>query len=94
MAQSVEYLTLDFSPGHDLRVVGSTPVSGSTKCRDCLRFSLSLLHPLSLAHLPSFSKKEINTLLPEKKNCLASSELSASRNLFAGLGLCLDVDSC
>ena len=29
VAQSVECLTLDFSSGHDLRVVGSSPASGS-----------------------------------------------------------------
>ena len=29
MAQSVEHLTLDFSPGLDLRVVSSSPVLGS-----------------------------------------------------------------
>ena len=29
MAQSVEYLTLDFGSGHDLRVVRSSPASGS-----------------------------------------------------------------
>ena len=29
MAQSVEHLTLDFSPGHDPRVMGSSPMLGS-----------------------------------------------------------------
>ena len=29
VAQLVECLTLDFGPGHDLRVVGSSPRSGS-----------------------------------------------------------------
>ena len=29
MAQSVEPLTLDFSSGHDLRVMGLSPASGS-----------------------------------------------------------------
>ena len=29
MAQLVEHLTLDFVSGHDPRVVGSSPVSGS-----------------------------------------------------------------
>ena len=30
MAQLVEHPTLDFSSGHDPRIVGSSPVSGST----------------------------------------------------------------
>ena len=29
MAQSVKHPTLDFGSGHDLRVVGSSPTSGS-----------------------------------------------------------------
>ena len=29
MAQSVEHLTLDFGSGHDPRVMGSSPASGS-----------------------------------------------------------------
>ena len=50
VAQSAERPTLDFASGHDPRVVGSSPASGSVLCRACFRFSLSLLLPLSPTH--------------------------------------------
>ena len=34
MVQSVELLALDFGSGHDLRVMGSSPVSGFTLSKD------------------------------------------------------------
>lgn len=49
MAQGVECLTHDFGSGHDLGVVGSSPMSGSTPSwvsdGDCL--PLPLLLPAS-----------------------------------------------
>ena len=67
VAQSVKHLTLDFSSGHDLGVLGSNPASSSAH---------SLLEILSLPLLPlvcslflSLSNKEINTIFwGEKKN--------------------------
>ena len=50
MAQFFECLTLDFGSGHDPRVVGSSPTSGSDGEHGvCLRFSLSLSLSLSLS---------------------------------------------
>ena len=48
VAQSVERLTLDFSSGHDLRVVGSSPALGSARTARSLPGILSL--PLSRSH--------------------------------------------
>ena len=48
MAQSGEFLILDFGSGSDPRVMGSSPMSGS-KRGTCLRFSLSLSLFLSLS---------------------------------------------
>ena len=54
VAQSVEHLTLDFCSGHDPRVVGSSPMSGSVLnvelARDpSLLPSAPLVHSLSLS---------------------------------------------
>ena len=56
-AQSVERLTLDFGPGHDARVVGSSPVAGSMLSVDPAWDSLSLPFPHSRARLLSLLKK-------------------------------------
>ena len=74
MAQSVEHPTLDFGSGHDPRIVGLSPTSGSVltvwSLLGILSFSLSLCLSLSLspcAPLPcslSLSLKE-----KRKKNC-------------------------
>ena len=42
MAQSFEHPTLDFNSGHDLRVMGSSPVSGSVMPAQSLLGILSL----------------------------------------------------
>ena len=59
MAQSVECLTLDFSSGHDLRVMRLGPVSGSAlgveSASDPLSPSLSLRFS---PHLSSLKKKK------------------------------------
>ena len=50
MVQLVECLDLDFGSGHDLRVMGLSPVSGSgfcAGCGTCLGFFLSLPKPSS-----------------------------------------------
>ena len=47
MAQSSKLQTFDFSSGHDLRVVRSSPMLGSTLSGDS--FSLSLCMPPLLA---------------------------------------------
>ena len=54
MAQSVERLTLDFSSGHDPRVLGSSPMSGSVLSVEPTWDSLSLFLSLSLSP-PSLS---------------------------------------
>ena len=67
MAQSVEYLTLDFSSGHDPRFVGSNHELGSVltvqsrlgilslslslSLSFCLPLPLSPAHPLSLSQI-------------------------------------------
>ena len=43
MAQSFEHPTLDFGSGHDLRVVRSSPVSGSVYSAESAQDSLPLL---------------------------------------------------
>ena len=42
VVQSVDCLTLDSSSGHDLRIVGSSPRSGSTQSMEPAWDSLSL----------------------------------------------------
>lgn len=51
---SVEHLTLDFSAGHDLKVVGLSPMSGSVLNMDTDLDSLSLCPPplLMQTHAP------------------------------------------
>ena len=49
VAQSVKILTLDFSSGPDFKVLGSSPVWGSSLSREFARYSLFL--PLSLSQL-------------------------------------------
>ena len=52
VAQSVEHLTVDFSSGGDLRVVRSSPASGSMLSANSTFPSLPLLVlPLSLSYL-------------------------------------------
>ena len=80
VAQLVEHLILDFSPGHDLRVVRSSPRSGSMLRRSLLKI---VSFPLSLPWSCSLKKKtkkrlnsfmqiwtDINELLLCKKNRL------------------------
>ena len=47
MAQSVDYLTLDFDSGHDLRVLGSSPMSGSIVS---MEFGIASLSPSAPTH--------------------------------------------
>ena len=49
VTQLVKHLTLDFSVGHDLRVVRSSPVSGSALSKESALHSLSLSLPLPLS---------------------------------------------
>ena len=51
MAQLVEHLTLHFGSGHDPRVMGSSPRSGSVLIMETVRDSLSLSLSLSLSAL-------------------------------------------
>ena len=52
VAQLVERLTLGFNSGHDLRVLGLSPTSGSVFCRESAGgFYLSLPEPLLLLML-------------------------------------------
>ena len=49
VAQSVKHLTLDFSSGHDLRIVRLSPASGSVLIRESASsFSLSLFFGITL----------------------------------------------
>ena len=48
VAQLVEHPTLGFSSGHDLKVVRSSPVSGSVLSGESLSLHPSSLHALSL----------------------------------------------
>ena len=48
VAQLAEHLTLDLGSGHDLRVVGLSPVSGSTLSAEILCPSTLLTCSLSL----------------------------------------------
>ena len=52
MAQLVERLTLDFGSGHDLRIMGLSPMLGSMlsgeSAGDSLSLSLTPTHMLSL----------------------------------------------
>ena len=57
MAQLVKHPTLGFHSGHDLRVVGMRPISGSSLWVEPAQDFLSLL-PLPLpTHVLSLSKK-------------------------------------
>ena len=55
MAHSVEYLTPDFGSGHDLRVVGLSPVLGSALGMEPAWDSISLSLSLSLSLSVSLS---------------------------------------
>ena len=58
VAYVVKHPSLDFSSGHDLRVVRSSPELGSTGHGGFLRFSLShSLHPSSQLVLPLFQQE-------------------------------------
>jgi len=71
VAQSVKCPTLDFRSGHDLRVVRSSPVSGSTLGhRACSRFSL--------AHSPSIPSPLLSLPLKKKKKWRQGCPLSLS----------------
>ena len=61
-AQSVEQLTLDFSSGHDLTTMESSPVLGSVLSMEPASDSLSLPLPLSPTHTHSFSKIKLKKL--------------------------------
>ena len=72
MGQLVKHLALDFASGHDLKVLGLSPMSGSMLRGVCLRIislSLSPLCPFPLLELyllsqinKSFLKNKINIL--------------------------------
>ena len=62
VAQSVEYLILDFATGHDLRVMGWRPVQALCSVQSLLGI-LSLPRPqllLQLAHICTLSKIHTN----------------------------------
>ena len=65
MAQSVGDLTLDFGSGHDLRVMGSSPASGSVlpaqSLVGILSVSLSLSPPPLLVLSLSLKSKYVNS---------------------------------
>ena len=63
MAQLVEHLTLDFGSGHDPRVMGSSPMSGSMLSVEPAWDSLSPIHSfiLSLSLSLSLSKNKNKT---------------------------------
>ena len=70
MAESVGQLTLGFGSGHGLRVLGSSPTSGSAFSRvgvEVLLGILSLSLPPSLSLSLSLSLSQINKSLGEKK---------------------------
>ena len=67
MAKAVKHVTLDFHSGHDLWVLGSSPMSGSALGGDS-----ALGSPLSSSALPhscylSLSQNKINKSLPKKE---------------------------
>lgn len=65
MAQRVKHLNLGFGSGQDLRVVRSSPTSGSMLCRDLLE-----IHSLSLSLNPSscsLALSQINTEIFKNK---------------------------
>ena len=71
VAQSVKHPSLDFSSSHDLTVMGSSPVLGSRLGTEgvCLRFSLSLLHPVCLSlSLKKKKKRERENQLSEMRS--------------------------
>ena len=78
MTQSVKWPTLDFSTGHDLRVLGLSPTSGSTVSRESAGDSLSPLPlPLPLAvRALSPSLKQIN--LKRKKELMFDGHVEES----------------
>lgn len=73
MAQLVEQVTLDFSSSHVLRVLGSSPVLGSTLNGGVyLGFFLSLcpcpaLHPCTSSHTLSLPKNKIRNLKKQNR---------------------------
>ena len=67
MAQLVKDPTLDFSSGHDLRIMGSSP-TWDTGCGACLRFSFSLSVPpfkIRIIHLCMYLIKEYWNIWPK-----------------------------
>ena len=71
MAQLFKCLTLDFSSGHGLRVMRSSPASGTMLMeRVCLKFSLLSLCPyslLTLAHVLSLSLSKMNKFFKKEQ---------------------------
>ena len=83
-AQSVEHPTLDFSSGHDPRVVGSSPTSGSVLSMEPAWDSPSLSLPLPfslLTHTLSLSK------LNNNENKIKSFEKHCCNQLWCMVGL-------
>ena len=62
VAQSIEHLTLDFSSGHVLTAMRSSPVSGSVlsvkSAWDSLPLSLCSLPPCACAHTHALSQNK------------------------------------
>lgn len=69
VAQSVKCLTLVFCSGHDLRVVRSSPASGSALCVWIVLKTVNLPLPLALptSLTLSFSKKKDKTKKPPQR---------------------------
>ena len=55
MAQSVKRPTLDFGSGRDLRVVGSSPMSGSMLSKESAGNSFPVPCPAALVHALALS---------------------------------------
>ena len=74
MTQLVEHQGLDFSSGHDPRVMGSSPVSGSMHKNKILILSFPLTLSPARAGAPSKIKKiSIKATLKDAYNCTISS---------------------
>ena len=80
MVESVEYPTLGFSSGGDLRVMGYIP-RGSALSTVCLRLSLPLPLPLPLAHSSALS--QINKSLKKNREEMDNLILNGSELLCA-----------
>ena len=67
MAQSVKHSTLDLGSGHDLRVVGSSPMSGSVLSVESAWDSLSPSPSAPLTYTSSSALSQINKSFLKKE---------------------------